>query len=587
MVAPKKGLIDFEINEGAVSVPLGWQDISVLATWNNGNTQANITTSEVELTLDAARAVRQHVADGMLGGVGIFEGLPCKLNVNNGYGQVIAFDGYANLTNSYKDSERRNRVYITLEKKDGLNSLNQRLEALSYGYLESLGVYSDSDYITVLYVVEKMDNGTEIIVAAITLFIMLQELYNTTNETTKQIIDTAALFAILPLGSAGAIIKSVGTAALLIVYNAIMLAAVINLANNLFASMISPIRKHKGIKLEKLLSKVSQHLGYGFETDIADLTQIVYIPANTQIDKFGNDGFISIPRGTKKGIPAESDEGYRCIDMFNILMKAFNARFAIVDGVVQFRHVDSDYWTRQADYIIPAVDEISVGYNTDELMANRLVSFMTDPTDGYTLENYTGTVCETITDAITVVNADAKYLKGLDDIRLPWALGTEKTKLNALEVMLKGLGKTIDNLTGILGGGTNFSGKIENRIGMLKVTSNNTTKGKLLLCAADGRLIRNHREKLSAVTIEQYYQYSKSFIVNEFRAQKLKFEGVRIPFGFNDYLKLIENSNCYDSQGREAIITKLEYNISSDTAVIDYQVRQPYTNNLKETLIIP
>jgi len=587
MDAVKKGLIDFEINGGAVSVPLGWQDISVLATWDNGNTQANITTSEIELTLDAARSVRQHVADGMIGGVGIFEGLPCKLNVSNGYGQAVAFDGYANLTNSYRDAERRNRVFVTLEKKNGLNSLNQRLEALSYGYLESLGVYSDSDYVTVLYVVEKMDNGTELVVAAITLFIMIQELYRTTNDTIKQIIDVAALFAILPSGSAGAIIKSVGMAALQVAYNALILAAVINLANNVFAAMISPVRKHKGIKLEKLLSKVSQYLGYGFETDIQDLSQIVYIPSNTQVDKFGNDGFISIPRGSKKGIPSESDEGYRCLDMFNILMKAFNSRFAIVDGVIQFRHAESDYWTRQADFTIPAVDEIAIGYNTEDLYANRLVAFLTDQADGYTLENYTGTVCETITDAITVVNADAKYLKGLDDVRLPWALGTEKTKLNALETLLKLLGSTIDNLTGVLGGGTNFAGKIENRIGMLKVTSNNTTKGKLLLCGADGRLIRNHREKLSAVTIEQKYQYSKSFIVNEFRAQKLKFEGVRIPFGFNDYLKLIENSNCYDSQGREAIITKLEYNISSDTAVIDYQVRQPYTNNLKETLIIP
>ena len=87
-------------------------------------------------------------------------------------------------------------------------------------------------------------------------------------------------------------------------------------------------------------------LDYGFETDIQDLSQVVYIPANTQVDKFGNDGFISIPNGTKKGLPSEVDEGYRCIDMFNILMKAFNARFAIVGrGVVQFRHVESDYWT--------------------------------------------------------------------------------------------------------------------------------------------------------------------------------------------------------------------------------------------------
>ena len=73
------------------------------------------------------------------------------------------------------------------------------------------------------------------------------------------------------------------------------------------------------------------------------------------------------------------------------------------------------------------------------LKANRLVTFITDPTDGYTLENYKGMVIETITDAVTVINPDAKYLKGLDDIRLPWALGTEKTKIKPIRSYIESI----------------------------------------------------------------------------------------------------------------------------------------------------
>ena len=88
---------------------------------------------------------------------------------------------------------------------------------------------------------------------AITLFVMIQELYRTTNDTIALIIDTAALFAIFPAGSVGAIKKSVGMTALQIAYNALILIAVIDLANNIFADMISPVRKHKGITQDYML----------------------------------------------------------------------------------------------------------------------------------------------------------------------------------------------------------------------------------------------------------------------------------------------------------------------------------------------
>ena len=582
----KKGFLQFSINGKTFTTILDWQDIAVLATFDGDNVQANISTTELEGVNDAAAEIVQWVEEGLSGGVGIFEGIPMTLNVYNENGTLTVFDGYADLSDNYRESLYKSRVSFKLQKKQGLNGFNERLESITYGYLESIGVFSDSDYTELEYLIEKKDNALEILISAVTLFLMVKELIEATKTTVETIGDLASLISTGSLGGFASAIKAVVSALVIVAYNLLILLAVIELTSDLFQMLISLRRTHKTISLRLLLEKVCTHLGYGFESDITELDKYYYLPSNNNLDDLDDEGFISITKGTQSGIPNITDNGYLCSEMFANIKEMFYARFAIIDNTVHFRNVDSDYWVKQSIYKMPNVLEKDKGYNTSDLKANRFISFQTDLNDEWTIDNFTGTNYEVTTDAVTTVNLDAKNITGLETVSIPYALGNRKNELNALEKFLKIVAATADELVEIVGGSTNYAGRIKERIGMLKVSQNDTSVPKILYLDK-GKMPATHRSLLSAKYLYNNFHIGKSFVNNNYFGQKIKYSGVRIPFGFEDYKKVIENSYFYDPLGRVGKITKLEYNISGDIAVVDFWIREKYTVNLVETLIEP
>lgn len=582
----KKGLISLFIGGVVRSVPLEWQDLNVLATFDNAATQANISITEVTLIGDAMQAVRNVISEGLSGGVGIFEGVPAKITVFNKSNESVAFDGYINLTEDYREELHNGRIFVTLQKKEGLNTLETRLSGLTYGYLEEQKVFTSSDYTNLNYVVEKNNNAFEILVTSVTLFLMIKELAEAVKTTAETVSDTVAFFATGATGGIAASIYAVSKSVIVVAYTATLTVAVTGLINDLVQTFISPLREHKVISLHALLSKTAEHLGYAFETDIEELESFFFLPSNNNLDQFDDQGFIKKTQGTKTGLPHVSDNGYLCSEMFENVKKMFNAKLAIERGTLQFRNADSSYWVKKSTYKMPDVLELPKQYNTEELDANRLFSFATDIADEWTVDLYTGTTLETITDAITVNNEDAKYIKGSDNIQIPYALGNRKTELSALENAIAKIGGAADRLIKSLGGGSSFKSAVENRVGSLKVSSNNTTVPKILYLKG-GKMPSNHRGFCGAPYLVTKFHVGKSFVQNNYYGQKTTHSGVRIPFGFEDYLNTIDNSYFTTANGAEAKITKLEYNVNSDSAVVDYWIREKYTVNLKETIIIP
>ena len=64
------------------------------------------------------------------------------------------------------------------------------------------------------------------------------------------------------------------------------------------------------------------------------------------------------------------------------------------------------------------------------------------------------------------------------------------------------------------------------------------------------------------------------------------YRNVDIPFGFEDYKQLLENS-YFLFKGKPAKIIKFTWNFGRDTATVDFWVREPYTFNLEETYLNP
>lgn len=586
MAFGKKGLLKFFIDGKEVNAPIEWEDINILATFENDNVQANISTTEFTIVNEAKQKIVDYVESGVNGGVGIFEGLPVIVQVYNKDNTYNSFIGYIDLTDDYREELYNGKVFVKIKKKDGLNSISDRLSGTTFQYLYDNNYITDSDYIELEYVVEKNDNALELIVNSITLFLMIKELSEATKSTSEAIVDTAAFFATGLTGGIAAAIKTVGQAVILITYNAIILAAVIELTRNLINALISPVRKHKIVSLYNLFNSLANYLGYTLKTDIDDLDNIYFMASNINVDEFDNEGFLKKAKSIENAIPNIYDDGYICSNMLSNLIKMFNAKIAIVGETLQFRNEGSDYWIKQSTYKIPDVLEKPRKYNTDELFANRLISFSTDLTDIWTIDNFKGTNYEIITEPIKINNSDANYIKGLESIDIPYALGNRKDKLNGLEKALSALAGTVDSLTGIFGGGTNFKKQITNRVGMLKVSNNNNNIAKLLYVQGS-KIPSNHRDLFSAKNIYEKYYYTKSFVLNNYAGQYVRFEGVRIPFGFSDFLKVIENNYIYGKDGSIGQVEKIDYNISSDVAIVDFRIKKVYTNNLKEVYIEP
>jgi len=74
----------FLLNGQIVNPVKDWGSIEVLATWNENGGEANISMEEFTFVNENAQTIWEYIADGMTGGLGIFEGIPFKINIQDG-----------------------------------------------------------------------------------------------------------------------------------------------------------------------------------------------------------------------------------------------------------------------------------------------------------------------------------------------------------------------------------------------------------------------------------------------------------------------------------------------------------------------
>ena len=569
-----------------LNAPLEWEDIKITAEYENDSIQPSLAIENFEFPLEARDAINKWIADGLTNGVGIFEGMPFQLTLFNNQPIQENFKAFIDFTNGYKDFPEDGKVEVSIIKDDSLDNFFEQIEGTTYGYLESIGAVGTSNYQTIPYVVEKKFNMFEILMTSVILYLMIKELAEGINALADAITNAIAHVSGGITGTVAGAIYSVAKAILTLIYVAVILLAVIELAKKLLDTFLPPKRDHLGITLASAIRAVCTHFGYGYFSSIPYMDSVVYLPSNPNLDKKTLGGFISVTQGTQSGIPNVIDYGYKCDEMFQLIKNLFNAKISIINGVVNIRSKNDPFWLQQSTWILPDILLDTKEYNTEEIKPERLLTFVTDLNDEWTIDNYLGTAYEIRTTQLTTIRKRAVLLKGLEEINFRTALGNRRDSLNAFEKFLKEVATVIDKTTGFLGGGTSFASKITSRIGILKVTNNWHSIPKLLYTQGTGKLSSNHRDLWNAKVLYDQYHNDKSFVLNNFYGQKTYYKGLTIPFGFEDYKQLTTNS-YFLFKGKQAKIIKFEWTIGTDTAVIDFWVREPYTYNLKETYINP
>lgn len=565
-----------------------WEKVGIRAVFGD-KVQPVLDIDTIILVNKEAQRVRNYLLGGLDGSTpGIFEGMPWREEVYNIDASKEVFNGILDFTKGFKDFDPEPRVECVLRALDGQDNLQDRLEAITFGYLEEIGAVTSEDYTEVDYQVITNATFIEILIANVMLFLLLKELSQAIKDTADAIANAIGHLSGGITGSIAAAIFAIAIAIIQIIYLAIISKAIIGLVRDIINNILPPLRQCQTIKFNRSLEIVSTHLGYTFVSPIDEFNNLYYLPSNLNLDVLdGNTGTFKKIRGTEKGIPHSSDFGYTASEMFQTATDMFTADKAVIDGELQLRAENDPWWFKQSTWVSPSHIPPTTEYNTDELIGDKIIAFQTDLKDEWTINNFKGTNFEVITDAITTNDPRAKSIKGQQTTNINVSLGNVKEELTALEKIIAGLAKFADNVIKGLGGVSDLAKAVNQKKSVLKISQNDYARSKLIWLDGSGKVPSNHRELFSAKVMYEKYGSFNSFVDNNFNGQKVIHNSVRMPFGFVDFCQLTENSFFTTHKGEKAKATEFFWLKGEDTAEISYYIRKPYTKNLKEIKIEP
>ena len=573
----------FKLNGSVVFPPQDWSGISILATFDDNGGQANISTEEFTFVNENAVTIRNYILGGITGtSVGIFEGLPFSIELQNGT-SYNAFDGFLDL-NEFVEIDPVH-VKCKIKKDQGLNALSDRASGLTYRYLYSQGAITQADFIDIPYLREKPLNQTltEVALISLTLFLMAKQLADIVKEISKDVANIVAHFSDYPPNAIGSIAWTIAVAIINTIYAALITVYLIQLTIDLIDLLIPPTRVWRGCKVKTLIEKALTYLGYDYSSSISELDNLYYLPSKNDEGR----RFILSPSTTALGIPDSIDFGYTLAEMLELVNRMFSSQLSIIGNTVHQEPLLNDaFWLSLATYQLPDVENEVKLYNTKDLTGRYLVSFDTDITDEWTIINFRGTNFEVVTQPTTINNRKRVLISGYDESRIPCALPNRKDKLSFLEEKVLEVAQVIDGVVNFFGGSSNNAARIKSRVGLLKVTGDNIDVAKLMLLNSGGAfgytIPTNHRNILNAKYLWNNYVSDRSFVAHGKRGQKQLFKDLKIPFGFSDFLQLINNSYCTTQTGQQAKIERIAWSFDQDFAIVDGWIREPYTNNLTE-----
>jgi len=379
------------------------------------------------------------------------------------------------------------------------------------------------------------------------------------------------------------------------IYIAIAVVQAVKITTQMLDILLPIPHMNKGMTFRKALTKACDYLGYGFNTTIQDI-DLIYLPSKPDT------------QNKTKGIPHSQDYGYNCLDMFELCARMFKAKYAIVDGVVQFHNIKSTYWTKLSTYRIPpTIGQKEVRqFNIGELKGTKVYTFEKDLTDEWTIKNWTGTNCEIITNTNIYTANKYSLNNGFEEVNFRVALGNYlvNSDINVIMQSIRGtmlafadvLTQIKNTSQKIFKGAPNSLKQIDNfikqlndraaayNVGVLKVSGKTWSVPKVLPPAPGN----DNRTVLSAYIIYSRYHIADSFLPANKFGQKAVYEGIEVPFKFSNFIELLDCSYATSYHGdKQAKVESIRWAMDKDKAKIDYWVNEIFDQTLTETVIIP
>lgn len=482
------------------------------------------------------------------------------------------------------------------------NHIATRLGGLTFELLRQRGKITSSHYVDVKYLVEPEFTKGEMATLELSIVLMGIQLIQLAKEISIQLGNVTALVANIITAPAAAIIAVLMLLANIVYFRALLLLLA-DLATQLKDAIYPISETAKAISYRTAMTIAFAAIGYTFSSPIYQMDN-VYLPSKSED-----------PTAQSYGIPNPGDNGYSCGEMLEICEKKFNAKLKVNESAktIQLLTESDAGWQGQSAYQMPDMLRETKEYNAEDLVGTRIVSYLTDTADINTRTNYRGTAYEVTTTAISVGVQDNIAIKGLEEIRIPLALGTRKTQLSEIEQKLKDFFTVIDHAMVKHGAGyvqlyaflnntvpTTGTGNvnqqvrdallkgqlktlIEDRTAMLKVSSKywNVPKDIFWL---NGSIPAFYRDSLSAKALYDNFYVYKSLVANDFAGQKAVYRNQLIPFTHANFLQVAGNKYFTLPDGTKGeFFGELEWTFGDDTAQASFKIPEKWCGNLQET----
>ena len=585
---------------GIEIAPKNLTDIGVVSTFTDDPDILSLSVDSVILPREANVIVQTHIQN-----VGLFEGIPYSVEMDDG----VTIEYYVDLIDGVK--VRQHEIEVNLKKRRSKDNFFERAEGTSFDIMRKNGVsFTTHD---VPYFVIKDNQFETALQLAIMSYIIGDAVYQQSlavGTAINNLVEVSApIFGIAPISTppfftvttsfnvTGIIVHSLNLV-LQLVYLGLLVVLLIDLATQLILTIFPPRRKLKGTYVKEIMEKSCEYFGYTFASDLLDAHPywaIVPVPLTQERKSLWSILPEEIFPVFNSQAPSSSDTTPTLMTFIEGLETMFNARIIVRDAEVRLERRDwlQEQTTLQLD---PALnlqtdrdDEFT--YNTEESWKRYYIHYQTDFQDLHTADGktYDKSDAEFSTEpTFPITNDDLVTIKGLNDVNIPFALGSRKNELNWLEKLAKEVLSNIDTVTGLFGGGTNFGAQIDSRKDCLQISQQYFSTTKMIYgqsgAVKPGEIIQTQSDfnnVVSAKSLWDKYHYINAIQNNDYIIR----ENVRIRISSSNFVSLLSN-NFALIDGKLCEILRLEWIDEKSFAQISYKEPLDWANGKVETITI-
>lgn len=603
-----------------VNNPKNYEELSLEIIFDDdGNQrQANITTWE---WIDEAAAILTQIKDeGISGGVGILEGIPHTIEIlENGQSEKIEL--YIDLSTA---TFNRDLVIADSIPQKQLDWLTERADGFSFAYLYDIEEITDDDVVFVPYIISSIPNYTDAFLVILTLTFVIVEFKKVITDLTESIAKTAGY-----ISSVSGLIQLIFK----ILYAIIVIAAIVELVLDMVALLIQKVKYKPSMSVNRQIEAACSYLGVNYKSPILQSGE--WAKAHIIPETFSNEYSQSDSRiqGWFKGDTNEQHGYFNGTfgDLLRALKDMFNARILMDNGTLTI--LPSFNPSTSSTFILPNHYNREFKTNADQINSNNLLSFRYDSSDANTIDKWTGNNVQSTLTPIKVINKELALMKGFNNTQLIFARGIKKTEFTTLEEIADDL---LDAVAPVIGGlikvgnggikvinailkfiedlnsklsviGININldlpeieeiedpkldELIDNRLGMMNLEKDYFQVPKFVLLDVNDsddktKLAASNQTQVNANYLWENFHQSKSFKPSAVSAQRILKEYTNVEMNLTEFQQVLTEGLAKLPNGTVCDVTSCKWNPSDRLATFSIEIRQLYTNNLKETKQIP